>query len=344
MTPGATEDILTPSFPETASEWAMRLNETELTAPERHAFAQWLAGGNGRLADVKQAQAVLRISGALRGSDVARSQLDQSLRALRRGPCSETVPPSPQRRAVIAGAASLAAGVLAVAVIQPRRTSGPVLENNAQVATVVGAIEQFNLSDRSSLTVGASSAVQMAFTDAQREVLLHKGKAFFEVTHDAERPFTVKAGSHQVVATGTTFNVSYNQAKDQLEVAVVEGSVNVGADHGTSTQAAERLTMGEVILFPSSRPGIPRKLTPQEASAWRTGVLHFDDAALDDLLLDVNGYLPKPLILTSADLALLTLTAEFSAGDTQAVLFVLGEVLGLEAEERPDRWELSKAG
>lgn len=338
MTSGASEDL-----PATASEWALRLSGDDLQAAERQAFAHWLAGGNDRLREVKQALAVLRISGALRDSEIAHTHLAASLRALRGEPRPAAMSFT-TRRTLLAGAASLAAGALFVGVFQPRETSElPILGNSARVATAVGAIEHFNLSDSSSLTVGASSAVQMGFTGAQREVSLYRGKAFFEVAHNAERPFIVKAGSHQVVVTGTKFNVSYNGAKDQLEVAVVEGSVNVAATQGASPAAVERLTKGAVTLFPSSLPAIARKLTPQQAAAWRTGVLYFDDTELDDLLLDVNGYLPKPLVLAGADLSSLTLTAQLPAGDTQAVFFVLREVLGIEARELPDRWELSKA-
>jgi transmembrane sensor len=219
----------------------------------------------------------------------------------------------------------------------------PVLSDDARVTTTVGAIENFSLSDRSSLTVGARSSVQVAFSDEQREIALGHGKAFFDVTHNADRPFIVKAGSHQILVTGTKFNVSYHRAKDQIEVAVVEGSVNVGASHGASTRSTERLTAGAVTLFPASRSGIARKLTPRQAAAWRTGDLYFDDTELDDLLLDVNGYLPKPLVLAGADLYHLTLTAQLPAGDTHATLFVLHEVLGIEARELPDHWELSRA-
>lgn len=336
----AAGDVPLHTLPATASEWALRLSEGELTPSERHAFAQWLAGGNDRLRQVKEAQAVLRISGALRDSESARLHLNQSLPALGAGITAATPPLFSRRRALVAGAASLAAGAAFLTMFQPR-SGPPPLDNNAKVATAVGAIERFNLSDRSALTLGASSAVQMAFTDEQREISLHKGKAFFEVVHRDARPFVVKAGSHQVVVTGTMFNASYNQAKDQLEVAVVEGSVNVGAANRPS--AAERLDIGDVTLFQSGTPRVSRKITADQAAAWRTGVLYFDDATLDDLVLDINGYLPKPLVVESANLSHLTLTAQLPAGDTQAAIVVLREVLGLEVRELPDRWELSKA-
>ena len=330
------------TLPATASEWALRLREGELTPSERHAFAQWLAGGNDRLRHVKEAQAVLRISGALRDSESARLHLNRSLQALGAGVPAATPPRFSRRRALaaVAAAASLAAGVAFITMFQPR-SGPPPLDNNAKVATAVGAIERFNLSDRSSLTLGASSAVQMTFTDEQREISLHKGKAFFEVVHRDARPFVVKAGSHQVVVTGTKFNASYNQAKDQLEVAVVEGSVNVGAADRPS--AGERLDIGDVTLFQSGTPRASRKITADQASAWRTGVLYFDEAELDDLVADINGYLPKPLVVEGTDLSNLTLTAQLPAGDTQAAIVVLREALGLEARELPDRWELSKA-
>jgi hypothetical protein len=53
-----------------------------LTVHERQTFEYWLDGDNERRREIDEARAVLRVSGALRDSPIARAHLHQSLRAI----------------------------------------------------------------------------------------------------------------------------------------------------------------------------------------------------------------------------------------------------------------------
>src|SRR5690606_27572020 len=63
------------------------------------------------------------------------------------------------------------------------------------------------------------------FSSATRSVFIDSGEAYFEVAHDAARPFVVHAGGGTITAVGTAFNV--HSVLGRVSVAVVEGAVNV---------------------------------------------------------------------------------------------------------------------
>ena len=56
-----------------------------------------------------------------------------------------------------------------------------------------------------------------------REITL-EGEAMFEVTHDAARPFIIKAHDHAIYVLGTTFNISA-YPDEELSVTLIEGKL-----------------------------------------------------------------------------------------------------------------------
>jgi ferric-dicitrate binding protein FerR (iron transport regulator) len=147
----------------------------------------------------------------------------------------------------------------------------------------------------------------------------------------------VTAGRHRVTVTGTKFNVR-NLPRNAVEVAVTEGSVVVTLGEGE--EARNVLRAGDVFLFPAAGAPLRRNLTAEEASAWRSGHLHFDDAGLGEVLMAVNRYAAKPIVAGAVDLTGLTLTARISADDTKSFLVILKELFQFEIEEHPDHWRL----
>jgi ferric-dicitrate binding protein FerR (iron transport regulator) len=57
------------------------------------------------------------------------------------------------------------------------------------------------------------------------------GEAFFDIQHEAERPFVVSSGSTQIKVLGTTFNVNQENS-GKIAIALVTGKVRVHDDKG----------------------------------------------------------------------------------------------------------------
>ena len=241
------------------------------------------------------------------------------------------------RTAWIAGIA--AALVLAtVSVIAPMTVSRP---EPIRYATSVGEQRSFDLADGSVMTLNTDTKAEVAFTGAQRNVLLVHGQALFEVEKE-ERPFIVEAGSSQTTALGTVFDVYANAGA--VEVSLLEGSVVVApvpdapelwgllrpatreVDDGRTLVPGEKLVIRDDGLESVSA------IDPSEASLWRSGTVWLDDMALADVVAELNRYSRMKVRIDDPDLGAERLSGSFRVGEEEEFVGSLVMMFGLEAK------------
>lgn len=190
---------------------------------------------------------------------------------------------TPQRRTMampawtrygLAAAAVLLLGVFAV------RQFGN--SGNVTIAANEGNME-ITLPDQShvSLRKGSELTYPKNFASNERDVEL-KGEAFFDVQHDDHAPFIIHAQSADVRVLGTSFNVRCDEVC--ASVVVRTGKVQM-ADH--KSNGAVILTQGERGILKNGQ------LTHDKASAenalyWKTGVLTFSNASLDNIVKELS--------------------------------------------------------
>ena len=93
--------------------------------------------------------------------------------------------------------------------------------------TRAGERRVVTLADGSQLALDSRSEVRVQYSAHARELTLTKGQARFDVAHDVERPLSVTADGHKVIATGTSFNVDL--FGPSLLVTLIEGRYLKGA-------------------------------------------------------------------------------------------------------------------
>ncbi len=111
----------------------------------------------------------------------------------------EWAPRLPPIFARTAAALALLVGVGTAALVftsSPRETA---------YATGVGGREVVALSDGSKIELNTNTSLRVRLSKRERSVILEKGEAFFQVKHDANRPFTVLAGNRRITDIGTKF-------------------------------------------------------------------------------------------------------------------------------------------
>ncbi len=97
-----------------------------------------------------------------------------------------------------------------------------------------GASHAITLEDGTTVLLFPGSELQFpaSFAASERSVRL-SGEGYFDVRHDASRPFTVHAGEASVVVLGTSFNVRAYAAEATVQAALVSGRVVI---NGTPLQ------------------------------------------------------------------------------------------------------------
>lgn len=98
--------------------------------------------------------------------------------------------------------------------------------DSLEVFAPIGSRTIVELSDGSKvhLNYGSKLKYPYYFSGETREVVLI-GEGYFDVAHNPEQPFVVKAGSLNIKALGTEFNVLAYAGQDKIETTLVNGKV-----------------------------------------------------------------------------------------------------------------------
>ena len=101
----------------------------------------------------------------------------------------------------------------------------------------------------------------------QNKIIVPKGSEYAIVTHDAARPFIIKAHDHAIYVLGTTFNISA-YPDEELSMTLIEGKLKVTAPSG------------EYYLLPgehySSAQSKVSKVDTEFYTSWTDGAMEFD--------------------------------------------------------------------
>jgi len=159
---------------------------------------------------------------------------------------------------------------------------------------------EITLADGSRVWLGPRSRLTVGFTRERRDLQLATGEAYFSVTKDRDRPFTVRSVSGVITAVGTEFNV--RALGDHVTVAVSEGVVTIAPkpDQLSAKQAAVvRVASGQQLTFKAEEPTAELRISQSpavgERARWRDGVLVYRDEPLRDVVMDVARYSNKQL-------------------------------------------------
>ncbi|EAQ34858.1 FecR protein [Nitrobacter sp. Nb-311A] len=208
------------------------------------------------------------------------------------------------------GAGVAAAGSLTV--------PGALLRARADHMTSTAEIRRITLSDGSELTLGPDSAVAIDFTDARRTIGLLAGMAYFDVSRDASRPFSVLSGDLTATALGTAFDVS-NDA----------GFVSVSVDHGavearaadSELRLAERLNPGDWITFNNSSHAIARGTREaSQIAAWREGMIVAERETVSAMVAKVARWQRGSVVMADPSLGSRVVSGVFDLADPLGAL------------------------
>lgn len=191
------------------------------------------------------------------------------------------------------------------------------------------------LPDGSNLSVNASSIVNYPekFRGKTREIDL-TGEAFFEISHNPERPFIVHAGGLDIKVTGTSFNVKTIDAGEFVEVSVNTGSVEVypaGPDADVAMHFA--LSAGEKATYSNQNRSIVKGVNDDlNMLSWKTGILIFRESRLKDVFKSLEKKYKVSFILDNPDISNQRLTARFEDESLLEVMESLSLIFNIEYE------------
>jgi len=232
-------------------------------------------------------------------------------------------------------AAGLSLAVLVLVIAGDLRSTR---QDTVDYATARGQRQSVKLADGSQLTLNTATQLRTAVTAQARQVWLESGEAFFDIAHDARRPFVIHAGKQTVTVLGTKFSL-YREG-DHLNVTVLEGRVQVqGEDQGQPTV----LTRDHVALA-DARNVLVTLQSPQQVSAslgWLQGKLVFNEVSLAEAARQFNRYGVKQLVIKDEAAARIGIGGVFDAGNVEAFARLLHAGFGLEVRVNDEEIQVS---
>lgn len=213
----------------------------------------------------------------------------------------------------------------------------PVQAGPETIQTAAGERRSVDLADGSRIVMAPGSVLRIAEGVAsgkgERRVDL-EGEAWFEVEHDASRPFRVYTVDAVAEDLGTEFTVRAWAGEGRVQVAVVSGEVALrSTGSGDTTSATLRPEdVGELIA--GQAPTVSRPGSLAGFVAWHEGRLPVEDLRLDSLVTEFSRWFGVTLTLEDSTLAARRITATFDLDRLEDALDVLRLSLGVEIERR----------
>jgi transmembrane sensor len=200
--------------------------------------------------------------------------------------------------------------------------------------TEAGERRLVSLPDGSRISLDSDSAIDVRYRRGFRAVTLDRGRARFDVAHDASRPFSVTAGAETVVAVGTAFNVEKIDTK--ILVTLIQGRVVVKSGGNAEPERPPiRLTAGQQMTAIGDRVLAVQQVNLDTETAWEAGQLIFRGEALGDAVQRVNRYTSNP-ITVAPSAAAIRVSGVFNAGDVGSFISAITGYFPVDATTDSD--------
>lgn len=179
------------------------------------------------------------------------------------------------------------------------------------IATHYGKRIHTILPDGSSVWLNSGSSVSYAtnlLNGGKREVTLN-GEAYFDVKHDSQHPFIVRAGRLQIVVLGTAFNVKAYKEDAFIETTLIRGKVEITNDArpghtivllpdqkvsiNTTMSAIKKTVLAIKPITKDSLAASPEAKMPDEAiaeTAWVNDKLTFKKEQFSELAIQLERW------------------------------------------------------
>lgn len=162
---------------------------------------------------------------------------------------------------------------------------GELGEHYTEVSAPNGQRVKVNLPDGTIAWLSPCSTLRYAasFNEKNREVEL-RGATFFDVAHNAGKPFRIATGNYHITVLGTRFNVRAYPESERFEIDLVEGSVRID----NANDPTDRLVLQpheQAVLLNNRLSKRPSSFDNEEYL--KNGIISFKSRPFGEVLDDV---------------------------------------------------------
>jgi len=161
------------------------------------------------------------------------------------------------------------------------------------LSTPRGGQYQLVLPDGSHVWLNAVSSIRFptAFVGKERNVEI-TGEAYFEVTPDKTKPFTVSVNGMKVEVLGTQFNINAYEDEGEIRTTLLEGSVKINKDGKTSLLKPGQ----QASVNKNGNIDVTDHVDLDAALAWKNGIFLFKKNDMETIMRQVSRWYDADIV------------------------------------------------
>jgi transmembrane sensor len=151
------------------------------------------------------------------------------------------------------------------------------------VSTAKGQTYPVLLSDNSRVWLNSESSIRfpVSFAPGERKVQI-TGEVYFEVAHDAGKPFIASVNGVDIQVLGTKFNINAYGDEEAIRTTLIEGSVRV-----SKGGQKKQIRPGQQAQVISNDIKVVDNVDLDKIIAWKQGLFAFKGDKLVDVMRDL---------------------------------------------------------
>jgi len=166
------------------------------------------------------------------------------------------------------------------------------------VSTDKGRQWRLTLPDGTRVWLNAASSISypLSFPGKERVVTM-TGEVYFEVVHNAQQPFKVKAGDRLIEDIGTSFNVNAYDDEKTLTATLMEGAVSISTPETPRSIVMEG-NGKQAQVNGSGKISVSTDADTDEVMAWKNGMFSFNQSDIQGIMRQISRWYDLDVIYT----------------------------------------------
>jgi len=193
-----------------------------------------------------------------------------------------------------------------------------------EIKAAFGTQTRLTLADGTAVWLNSGSTLQfpLSFGHMKNRRVDLTGEGYFEVTKNAGQPFIVHTPQFQVKVLGTSFNVNAYEHEKHVEVALIEGKVELLQQVRGKVVPVMTLHPFEVADYDTenNRIALKTERDMDRYTAWREGKIVFFDDPVEKLVSRLENWYNVDIEIADSSLMAYHFTATFSQESLDQVL------------------------
>ncbi len=193
-----------------------------------------------------------------------------------------------------------------------------------EIKAAFGTQTKLTLADGTNVWLNSGSTLRfpVSFENTQKRQVDLKGEGYFEVAKNSQKPFIVNTCKLQVKALGTSFNVNAYEDEKHIEVALIEGKVELLQPVKGEAVSIMTLQPSEIADYNVEDHQITHKSEPEieRYSAWKEGKIVFFNDPVEKLISRLENWYNVDIEITGNTLKGYHFTATFGQESLDQVL------------------------